>query len=537
VRRTGLTIGWIVLIAVVIGNQVDWLHRDGLEICGSNTAERLVDTQILSLELLGVNKRIPVYFTGAFRSALMPYFTAPAVAIFGPGQAAFLATHLVFAAILAASVAAIAASLAGGAAALLAAALVLLAPGVITQIRAFNFDFPVAALTMAALAVLLRSDGLRKRGWTIVFGVVAGLAMTAKITAPAWLLPAGLMALVIGWRAEACETGGRVGRPLLGALLAVAAFTAVALPFCWAGLEEIGRAFLHNATRPDSPTWRSVDGAPLWRQLFQAFGVLLPAAVGVGLVFSRRVWDARTAVLWAAALPALVFLLIKPTGMERFGLVPLAALACFAAASIVRAVGRRGWAVAVAVVVSLSVTLVWVDREWFPSGGFNRHPLQLGECFVIDQHDIFVAEMRAALVGKRRPVVVMLSQALRSYSQGALWRFAIREAAPGALAITIDGIHDFHFRHYDIVERALPLADFVAYHAAGAEGSWPEAGGYDNREAWDIGRLENLAARRRIYDEVIVPGRDLFEEFARVESVEWFNGVVHLYRPLRPSDP
>ena len=91
----------IALAAVVVCSHVSWLQRNGLAVCGSNTSERLVKTQILALQTLGENQRNPLYFTGAFRSALMPQFTAPAVALLGPGPAAFLATQLAFAALLA----------------------------------------------------------------------------------------------------------------------------------------------------------------------------------------------------------------------------------------------------------------------------------------------------------------------------------------------------------------------------------------------------------------------------------------------------
>lgn len=73
---------------------------------------------------------------------------------------------------------------------LTAACMVAAYPMVISLSHKFLLDLPLAALVAASLWALLRSDGLRKPGWTALSGGLFGLALLAKFIAGVFLLGA-----------------------------------------------------------------------------------------------------------------------------------------------------------------------------------------------------------------------------------------------------------------------------------------------------------------------------------------------------------
>ncbi len=84
--------------------------------------------------------------------------------------------------------------------AVLAALLTMFAPLTAHFGRIYDLDFPLAASTTAAVAALLRTAGFRNLPWSLVFGVLTGIALLTKWTAILFITAALLPVLVVHWR-------------------------------------------------------------------------------------------------------------------------------------------------------------------------------------------------------------------------------------------------------------------------------------------------------------------------------------------------
>ena len=103
--------------------------------------------------------------------------------------------------------------------------LLMSAPGFIALSRNFVFAVPAAAVTMAALLFLQRSDGLRRTRWAVAFGIALGLMPLARTMLIAF---AAVLAVVAAAHAVAHAAQGQARRRLvnLGVAAAVAAVVA-----------------------------------------------------------------------------------------------------------------------------------------------------------------------------------------------------------------------------------------------------------------------------------------------------------------------
>ena len=115
----------------------------------------------------------------------------------------------------------------------LAALVVATLPGTFTFTRLYIFALPVAALLSCAVYALLRSDGLRSRGWAIACGVALGLMVLARTMTiafvPVILLVALFAAVLRGRYAE--PPGGLLRQRFLNFGLTVLAGLVVAAPW------------------------------------------------------------------------------------------------------------------------------------------------------------------------------------------------------------------------------------------------------------------------------------------------------------------
>ncbi|WP_235096747.1 ArnT family glycosyltransferase [Amycolatopsis decaplanina] len=100
----------------------------------------------------------------------------------------------------------------------IATVLIATAPGVLFEARAYHFALPAAVMTTAAVYCLIRSEGLSKTRFVVLFGVFVGLMPLSRTMAiafvPALVLAALIQAMVSDGRKE------RLKRLALAALVA-----------------------------------------------------------------------------------------------------------------------------------------------------------------------------------------------------------------------------------------------------------------------------------------------------------------------------
>ncbi|HDH96980.1 MAG TPA: phospholipid carrier-dependent glycosyltransferase, partial [Proteobacteria bacterium] len=108
------------------------------------------------------------------------------------------ASAAVFLLVLFAGTYAAAARLGGRLCGIVAVLLIASYPAVIHDSRNFMLDIPLAAAVIAGFYALLRSDGFRRRGASLAFGVLSGLGVLIKWTYPIYLAAPALVAAAKG---------------------------------------------------------------------------------------------------------------------------------------------------------------------------------------------------------------------------------------------------------------------------------------------------------------------------------------------------
>ncbi len=235
----------------------------------------------------------------------------------------------------------------GTEAGLLAAFLLATAPFVVFSLTNFQLDVPLMGIVALSLYVLARTEGFSLTGWSLAFGVAAGIGLLTKPPFVVYLLPPLLLVI---WQAiRSNERRRRLAH--VAASMVIAA--GVALP--WYGprllglpLQIMNRSF-KNAAFEQKPETFSPEGLLYYPRMFPVqFGLLAVLLFLWGIWAVRRERAAR-AFLWVSALgPFVVFSLIQNKNL-RYTLPILPATALIAAAGA-RGLGpriRRGvtWAV------------------------------------------------------------------------------------------------------------------------------------------------------------------------------------------------
>lgn len=145
--------------------------------------------------------------------------TSVVYAVVGPSLLAARLSLLAFAALLLGSSFLLGRRLAGHWGGMLVMSAVATSPLLLTFSRLYFLDFPRAALVVTSLFCLVMSAGFRSRGWSLSFGVLAGLSMLTGWTVPLFLALPTLWAILpaVGRSIQVALSGSKA--PLLTLLL------------------------------------------------------------------------------------------------------------------------------------------------------------------------------------------------------------------------------------------------------------------------------------------------------------------------------
>lgn len=532
-----ICLGWLLLLSFVALVLHGWVCLDHFALCGSNMSERLNKAQIKALSWGEPEHLIAEKTVRDFRGELFHMVGWIVVQITGPSFRSFLAANAFFLLIYILAVGWLGCMAGGAWAGLLAATLGGLTPMVIWHVRAVNHDLPVAAMSLLALAALLKTVSFANWRWSLVFGVLLGLALLAKITAPAYLLPAIAAGFLLGFLPAERRRGIRLRSRLFGLTLAVAAGALVAAPWYAPRLPILWQEWIFHLGRPDSPTFQSVAGDSIGTLLPRVVGlVLLPLFIlAVPLSIVRRTPYAP--VLFSFFCPVFLFLLVKPTGFERFMMAPIGAMAVLVAATLVSRKKPRinGYFTLIVFGCCLNFFLI-SQRGVSAEASLVEHLTQTPTCSEFDNYDPAVETIRQLVGEKEAPVIVFLSQAPEAWFQADTWNFLIHEAVPAAQINAIDSIHARHYRDYVLTGEAMSEADLFIYHSPVNGPKWPNAEQFDDQPSSFLPEDGPYMEKRCwIYENVISPTKQAFQ-LERILS-QWYlrgNMLIYFYR-RRPA--
>ena len=240
-------------------------------------------------------------------------------------------------------------------------AAVLMCPQVWQMSREYMLDFPLTAMVMACAWALLATEHFTRRRASIVLGILLGLTMLTRWTAPQFLLPVVVWSVVAGWK----QRGARLN-------MGIAAGLCLLLMCVWYP-QNIARVFstaLEHGLKTVGPqeggrTFPSLLSIEAWFSNAHLLALMLPgavmllAALSVGLLAWRR--ERSSAVAWPLAWAAGCYLMVTilPPRDPRL-LIPMLPVCCLLALSCLRdpffhGSWKREGAVAALLVASLFV--------------------------------------------------------------------------------------------------------------------------------------------------------------------------------------
>lgn len=163
------------------------------------------------------------------RAPLYPLLITPLVGLVGPRVDSAQALGLITFPLLLLGVGEIAVRLAGRRARLPAVVMTATMPLMYGLAREVLVDMTLTALSALTILCALRSDGLRRRRWSILLGLALGFTSLTKVTAPAFVLIPCVLAILLRERPEnRTNSDASTGSRAVNAGLAIIAAVAVA---------------------------------------------------------------------------------------------------------------------------------------------------------------------------------------------------------------------------------------------------------------------------------------------------------------------
>jgi hypothetical protein len=335
--------GWLLIVVCT----VVWLALDRRppEWDHANHLERVVDCakDIEAGDARAIVERSSFYPPLAPCAASLVYRLLPSDA------AAAQATMLLFLALGMAATYVLGQAWVDGTAGVAAAWIFGTAPFVVYSVVQFQLDLPLAAMVALAVAVVVRTDGFRSTGWSLVAGVVGALGMLTKPTFATYVLAPVLWVLF----------RERTRRSLRNAGLAAGVAAALSLP--WYGPRLLGLPMqLFNRSvkgailegKPETLTADALAYYPRW--IFTQLGVLAVILLAVGLILALV--KRRGLCVVAFLAPFVLSMLVRNKNL-RYTL-PVLPMAAVLAGTAVAMVGKRWRPVLAALVIVAGVTQV-----------------------------------------------------------------------------------------------------------------------------------------------------------------------------------
>lgn len=240
-------------------------------------------------------------------------------------------------------------------------------PMLVTQLKEFQTDAPLAAVTAAACYALLKTKRFYRLGWSVGAGIVLGAGLLLKWTfGLVMLVPLVMMTVAAGveaWRRQSL-------RPLQGLSLAAGTAYCLAAAWYWSNIGALRAELLANsgaaAVREGDPTvWSAASNlwyfqAAINQQLYLVLVVVLLLGVGAWLVGRRR-WQFGPWFLAATVLGNWLIFTALPNKDARYTLPVIPLLVVLGIGGLLAA--RRPWVgkLAVALVVYSAVTWLLIS--------------------------------------------------------------------------------------------------------------------------------------------------------------------------------
>ena len=179
----------------------------------------------------------------------------------------------------------------------------LLFPGTYGSLRLYSQYFPLACCLPLVLWLMMRCEGLSRRGWAVALGFAFGLTILVKALVVFYL---AVPLVYLAWLLWAREPSGRAGAPRLHRLLngAIACVPVAILAYLWM-YGSIGTVFQELAAHlapgtipfPDGHPKPHFESYPAWSVLWLTY-YLRVAAANLGLVGLAGLGAAVPLLLW-----------------------------------------------------------------------------------------------------------------------------------------------------------------------------------------------------------------------------------------------
>ncbi len=353
-------------------------------------------TTLLYLGALHQHAILPFLQQYHYYPPLVYWVTLPFYKLFGTNLQIAILSNVIWIAILLSSTYAIGRRVGGRTVGLAAMLLAASYPMFVSQFKELQLDAPLAAMVALALYLLISSEGFRRRGYTLAFGVCCGLGMLTKWTFIACIAVPALYALVLAVIADV-----RARTPRRVAVIGVAALLAYAIcsPWYTANIQQFRIDMKANgapqAKLEGDPAVGSFAGNTYYffnwinQQLFLP-GLALFGAGLTTLGLKRRLRPGMAELLLAVGGMYLIFTLL-PNKDARYTLPALPAIAVISVVWLAF-LGRRRHVIAAGLLTVYAISM-------FAVISFGSALLPRNAAFSIGSQPLTVFAQRGYIIG------------------------------------------------------------------------------------------------------------------------------------------